>query len=334
MIKKFIVILALGLISLIALWSYLLKQINSPVLLNQDQLVTIKAGTSVSSFSQTLVSKGWITNRFWIRNYVRLHPELTELKAGTYLVKAQTTQLALIKQIVQGEEHQFSITFVEGSTLKQWLAQLAEHPEISQTLKKQNDDELKRLFASKKLNLEGQFFPETYAFVKGTTDKEILKRAYKQMHMHLNELWEKRSSDLPYQSPYEALIMASIIEKETAQVSEYPIIASVFINRLAKKMRLQTDPTVIYGLGDRYQGDITRAHLKEKTLYNTYRIHGLPPTPIAMPGYLAIKAALNPESTPYLYFVAKGEGYHQFSTNLKDHNKAVRAYLRSQKVKK
>lgn len=334
MLKKLVVLFTLFVCFFAILWGAFDYQMNRPIALDESQLITIKPGTSISSFSRQLVNDQWIETRFWLRNYVRVHSELASLKAGTYLIPAEITVLGLLKQIVSGNEHQFKITFVEGTTLKEWFTQLTSHPHIKKTLTTDIERQLAEYLASNKKNLEGLFYPNTYAFTHNTADRVLLKQAYQRMQAHLDTLWSKRAENLPYKNKYEALIMASIIEKETAQVSEYPIVASVFVNRLRKKMRLQTDPTVIYGLGERYQGDITKAHLKEKTPYNTYRINGLPPTPIAMPGLGAIEAALNPDKTPYLYFVSNGNGYHQFSTNLADHNKAVRAYIKKQKGQK
>ena len=230
-----------------------------------------------------------------------------------------------------GKEHQFEITFVEGTTFKQWLSLLAAKPYIKHNLANMSASQIAKLLNIKQTNPEGLFFPDTYAYTAGTDELTLLRRAYKKMHNLLENMWQNRATDLPFNDPYQALIIASIIEKETSKVEEQPQIAAVFINRLSKKMRLQTDPTVIYGLGDSYNGDITRKHLKEKTPYNTYRIKGLPPTPIAMPGISALRASMHPAQSDYLYFVSEGNGYHVFSTTLKAHNEAVNRFLRYQK---
>jgi len=251
---------------------------------------------------------------------------MSQIKTGTFKIAADITLKELLQLLVLGKEHQFTITFVEGSTFKQWLEQLAEQPQLTHQLSGKSIKQIAQLFDINQTNPEGWFFPDTYAFTKGTSDLTILMWAHIEMQKHLNILWQQRAESLPYKSQYQALIMASIIEKETSVVDEMTVISSVFVNRLRKKMRLQTDPTVIYGLGDRYQGDIKRVHLKEKTAYNTYRINGLPPTPIAMPGILALQAVLNPEATDFLYFVSMGNGKHIFTSNLKDHNAAVAKY--------
>ena len=298
---------------------------NQPINLDTATLVTVEGGTSLSSFSQELVDKQWIKNRFWLRSYARLYPDKSQIKSGTFNIPAHISLKGLIEQLAKGKEHQFSITFVEGSTFKQWIALLEQQSNL--TDHNLSVEKISALLDIKPLNNpEGWFFPETYAYTKGTSSLTILQRAHNEMKSTLDSLWESRAQNLPYKNAYQALIMASIIEKETSVVDEMPLISSVFVNRLRKKMRLQTDPTVIYGLGDRYQGDIKKIHLREKTPYNTYRINGLPPTPIAMPGKLALKAALNPDTTDYLYFVSMGNGAHVFSTNLVDHNKAVVKY--------
>lgn len=332
MIKKLIIVTFLAFIFIvITCFAILNKQLSKELTLNKTSFITITKGSTISSFSALLVKKGWINNRFWLRNYGRLNPDKASIKVGTYQVVLGTTVYELLAQVVVGKEHQFSITFIEGTTFKQWLALLTTQKQIKQTINGKNIAEIVNVLAINHDNPEGLFFPDTYAFTAGTTDIALLKRAYKQMQNHLQALWQKRDVNLPYQSPYQALIMASIIEKETSYLPEQPFIASVFINRLTKKMRLQTDPTVIYGLGEKYQGDITRAHLREKTPYNTYRINGLPPTPIAMAGLSSLNAALNPASSRYLYFVSQGNGQHVFSQTLTEHNIAVKSYLNNQK---
>ena len=306
---------------------YLLEQqMNQPIDLQVPTIVTVKPGISLSSFSMELVNKGWIANRFWLRTYTRLYPDKSKIKTGTFKFRAHITLKELVQQLVLGKEHQFTITFVEGSTFKQWLKQLEKHPQLTHQLSGLSIPTIAQNFDINQINPEGWFFPETYAFTQGTSDLAILKRAHHEMRNKLEGLWQDRAKNLPYENAYQALIMASIIEKETSVVAEMPVISSVFVNRLRKKMRLQTDPTVIYGLGERYQGNITKVHLKEKTAYNTYRINGLPPTPIAMPGILALRAVLKPNITEFLYFVSMGNGKHIFTSNLKDHNAAVVKY--------
>lgn len=310
------------------------KKMNQPLSIPATQMLTIKQGTSLASISKELVKKGWLEDRFWLRAYARLKPNKTVIKVGTYQVLANSSLQSLLTLITSGKEHQFKLTIVEGSTFKQLIKQLENEPRLTHTLKSHSTDEIGNILGIEQSNPEGWFYPETYAFTDGDKDIDLLKRAHQTMKEALAKLWQERAIGLPYETPYQALIMASIIEKETSYIPEQTLIASVFINRLAKNMRLQTDPTVIYGLGDRYQGDITRAHLREKTAYNTYRINGLPPTPIAMPGLSAISAALNPDSSDYYYFVSQGNGKHVFSQTLAEHNIAVKNYLATQRKNK
>jgi len=314
-----------------SLVTYTFYQAKQPLDISSTQLITIKDGTSFGRFSKQLIKEGWLETRFWLRNYVRLKPELARIKAGTFQVSKNSSIESLLTQLVAGKEHQFSITFIEGTTFKEWIVQLNGLDNIIHTIEEQTVAEIAAELNISRENPEGLFYPETYAFTAGTTDIELLKRARDKMSVELSLAWGNRAEPLPYDDKYQALIMASIIEKESGKNAEHDIISSVFVNRLNIKMRLQTDPTIIYGLGDRYKGDIKRKHKREKTAYNTYRINGLPPTPIAMPGKSAIHAALNPLATDYFYFVSNGNGQHIFSTNLKDHNKAVVKYQLNQK---
>ena len=327
------VCISIFIVFIIAFFLLLEKQMNQPLPIEKNQLLSITPGSSVASFSKALVNKGWIENRFWLRAYARLQPEKATIKVGTYRVLANTSLQSLLALVTSGKEHQFRLTIVEGSTFKQLIVQLQNQPHLKHSLGSLSVEQLSAQLKIKQSNPEGWFFPETYAFTQGTEDLNVLKRAHVTMQTALAKLWQERDVGLPYETPYQALIMASIIEKETSYIPEQPLIASVFINRLAINMRLQTDPTIIYGLGERYQGDITRAHKREKTAYNTYRINGLPPTPIAMPGLSAIEAALNPAISDYYYFVSDANGKHVFSQTLAEHNMAVREFLAKQKNK-
>ncbi|NQZ23789.1 MAG: endolytic transglycosylase MltG [Colwellia sp.] len=333
MIKKLILFIIIALIAIsISLFSYTQYQIKQPLNIAKTQLFTINEGTSFHRFSKVLIDNAWLESRFWLRNFIRLNPKLANIKAGTYQIEKNTTLLSLLEQLVEGKEHQFSVTFIEGSTFQEWLALLKNTDNLVHHLNKNSIAEISVKLAINHKNPEGLFYPDTYAFTANTSDIDILKRAQQKMSFELDIIWQNRHQNLPYKNKYQALIMASIIEKESGRHAEHGIISSVFINRLHKKMRLQTDPTVIYGLGERYKGDITYRHLREKTVYNTYRINGLPPTPIAMAGKSALHAALNPLTTDYLYFVSNGAGKHIFSTNLKDHNAAVSKYQLSRKT--
>jgi len=332
-IKKLILFIIIALIAIsISLLTYTNYQMKQPLNISKTQLFTVNDGTSFHGFTKMLTNNAWLESRFWLRNYVRLNPELANIKAGTYQIEKNITLLSLLEQLVAGKEHQFSVTFIEGSTFKEWLVLLNNTDNLVHHLTKNSVAEIAEKLAINHKNPEGLFYPDTYAFTANTSDIDILKRAQKKMSRELTNAWQNKHENLPYKNKYQALIMASIIEKESGRLAEHGIISSVFINRLNKKMRLQTDPTVIYGLGERYKGDITYRHLREKTAYNTYRINGLPPTPIAMAGKSALHAALNPLATNYLYFVSNGEGKHIFSTNLKDHNAAVSKYQLSRKT--
>lgn len=258
----------------------------------------------------------------------RITGKAARLKAGHYELKPGTTPLALIDQLVRGEFAQESIAIIEGWTFKQMRQAIAAHPALKHDTAGLSDKELIARIAPDYNAPEGLFFPDTYLFAKGSSELQIYKQAHAVMMKRLNEAWEKRVPSLPYKSPYEALIMASIIEKETGDRSERNMIASVFVNRLRQGMLLQTDPTVIYGMGEKFKGNIRKRDLETDTPYNTYTRAGLPPTPIALPGAESIAAALNPAKSDALYFVSRGNGTSEFSNNLADHNRAVNKYQR------
>jgi UPF0755 protein len=250
----------------------------------------------------------------------------TRVRAGEYQIETGMTADDLLEKFTQGSAIQYSLTVIEGWSFRQMLAAIAEDPVIEHTLEGKNNQEIMALIGHPELHPEGMFFPDTYRFPKGTSDIDFLQRAFQVMQNHLTREWNQRDSDLPLKSSYEALILASIIEKETGAGFERPLISGVFIRRLQKNMRLQTDPTIIYGLGEGFDGNIRFRDLKKDTPYNTYLHAGLTPTPIALPGLEAIRAALHPAKTDALYFVSKGDGTHHFSATLDEHNTAVRRY--------
>jgi UPF0755 protein len=333
-IRKIIIIITLVLLATTGSLIYQLDvALKAPLAIEKNSFLTVKPGSTVSSFAKKLEHNKWVTSSIWLKNYGRLFPQKVNIKTGTYLVTKGTTLSQLIAQVVGGKEHQFSVTFIEGTRFQDALVILAKHPYIQQSLKGKPIYEIAKKLGINSANPEGWLFPDTYAFTANTPDIVLLQRAHKNMQTQLNNLWSSRAENLPYKTAYEALIMASIIEKETSYIAEQPLISSVFVNRLRKKMRLQTDPTIIYGLGERYKGDITYAHKREKTAYNTYRINGLPPTPIAMAGLSALRATLKPATSDYFYFVSGGNGKHVFSRTLAEHNAAVRNYLKIEKLK-
>lgn len=267
------------------------------------------------------------TSPWAVRLWLRGHPELVAIKSGTYEIKEGAPLKDTLSLFASGKEFHFSLTFVEGSRFEDWQKQLSSAPYLERLTVEQSEADLAQELGIENGKLEGWFLPETYAYTTHASDLSLLRRAHQDMETFLQQSWEKRQASLPYKTPYEALIMASIIEKETGQPDERAQIAAVFVNRLRLGMKLQTDPTVIYGVKDRYDGNIRRSDLTDKNPYNTYVIDGLPPTPIAMPGKASIEAALNPLASDYLYFVAKGGGAHYFSKTLDEHNRAVREFI-------
>ncbi|MEW7858582.1 endolytic transglycosylase MltG [Pseudomonas chlororaphis] len=300
--------------------------LEQPLNLTQEQLLDVPAGSTPGGTFNRMEANGVLKDAFWLRLYWRFNMEGQPLHSGEYRMTPGMTAHGLIGVWQRGEVVQYSLTLVEGWTFRQVRAALAKHDKLEQTLNGLSDSEVMEKLGHGGVFPEGRFFPDTYRFVRGMTDAELLEKAYNRLDEVLAKEWNKRSADVPYTEPYQALIMASLVEKETGVPQERGQIAGVFVRRMQVGMLLQTDPTVIYGLGERYNGKLTRALLKEATPYNTYVISGLPPTPIAMVGREAIHAALNPVPGSSLYFVARGDGSHVFSDDLEAHNNAVREF--------
>lgn len=293
---------------------------------SQPVHIVVEPGMSLTRLSLLLAEQKIISKpKLWTL-YARLAPQKGHIKTGEYLVSPDSSPLALLNQFTSGDVIQYQITFIEGWNFKQMLNELGLAKKLKHELQDLTHDEIMARLNQPGKHPEGLFFPDSYHYVYGTTDLEILARASKNLDVTLQKEWQNRQPDLPYETAYEALIMASIIEKETGAAEEREEIAGVFIRRLKKGMRLQTDPTVIYGLGEKYQGNLTRKHLKQPSRYNTYLNKGLPPTPIAMVGRAAIHAALHPKAGTSLYFVAKGDGSHFFSDTLDEHINAVQKF--------
>ncbi|MDO5054706.1 MAG: endolytic transglycosylase MltG [Pasteurella oralis] len=316
---------------------YQLEQFaNQPVQVEQDQLLSVQRGTTGQKLAQLLEQEKLLADASLLPYLLKLNPQLNKIKAGTYALNDVKTVKDLLHVLNVGKEAQLSIQFIEGDTFKTWRKTLEKTPHLVQTLANKSDDEIFGLldipdFAKaiyEWRNLDGWLYPDTYRYTPNSTDLALLKRAADRMKKALDQAWQQRDKDLPLDNPYEMLILASIVEKETAIAAERGKVASVFINRLNKKMRLQTDPTVIYGMGENYDGNIRKKDLETLTAYNTYLIDGLPPTPIAMPSESALMAVAKPEKTDFLYFVADGTGGHKFSRTLAEHNRAVQEYLR------
>lgn len=285
----------------------------------------LESGRSLSHLSRDLESQNVLTHARWLNWYARYYQK-EKIHPGEYLLESGITPLGLLDKLNRGDIVLHQITFLEGWNFKQIMAVLNQEPNIKHLLADKSDTDILQILNLPIDHPEGWFFPDTYRFSRGTSDVEVLTQAYNSMRKTLSELWEGKAENLPYKSDYEALIMASIIEKETGTASERNQIAGVFVRRLQLGMRLQTDPTVIYGMGDIYKGKIGRDHLITPTRYNTYVIDGLPPTPIAIPGKASLYAALHPDEGKALYFVAKGDGTSVFSETLAEHQRAVARY--------
>lgn len=303
--------------------------LDSPLEFTESQRVfVVEKGWSSKRVAAELEKKGILDKPYWFYLYARMSEKGSQIKSGEYNVEGSPTIPELIDLFVDGQTVQYVGNIIEGSSFKQLRAHLGSNTDLIQTMTSMSDQEIMSALGMEGQHPEGLFFSDTYQFPAKTSDIEFLKRANGLLNSVLQEEWEQRNKDIPIKTPYEALILASIVEKETAAPEERPLIAGVFMSRLKKNMRLQTDPTVIYGMGDRYDGNIRRSDLTTDTPYNTYTRAGLPPTPISMVGREAIHAVMHPEETKALYFVARhdGSGTHQFSENIEQHNAAVRKY--------
>jgi UPF0755 protein len=291
----------------------------------------VKPGSSLRSAAQQMEQAGVLRDSAGFVLMARLLGEAGNIKAGNYEIQAPVTPYRLLQKVTAGEVAQASVTFVEGWTFKQIRKALDEHPSITHRTSELSDTDILERLGMAEASPEGLFFPDTYHFGIGNSDLTILRHAYRLMQSHLNAQWEKRSPEVPLASPYQALILASIVEKETGRAEDRPLVAAVFVNRLRKGMLLQADPTVIYGLGDSFDGNLRKRDLVTDTPYNTYTRSGLPPTPIAMPGLASLAVTLNPPDSNALYFVARGDGTSYFSRTLGEHERAVTKYQKSGK---
>ena len=338
--KKIFVFLLILLFILggVGFWFYqkLVTFVDTPVNVSQNQLLTIDRGTTSSKLATLFEQEKILDNADLLPWLLKLQPQLNKVKAGTYSLTGVKTLQDLLDMINSGKEAQFSVQFVEGKTFKEWRKNLENAPHLKQTLQGKSDKEIMTLLdipaVTKAVyewnNMDGWLYPDTYNYTPNSTDLELLKRSTTRLQKALDKAWSERDENLPLADPYQMLILASIVEKETGIAEERPQVASVFINRLKANMKLQTDPTVIYGMGESYTGNIRKKDLETMTPYNTYMIEGLPPTPIAMVSESALQAVAHPAKTDFYYFVADGSGGHKFTRNLNEHNKAVQEYLR------
>jgi UPF0755 protein len=307
--------------------------LQTPVNVGPDGIIyEISPGSSINKVSQQLYEEGVIPYPQWFVWLAQAKDQDESLKAGEYEILPGTLPEQLLEQFVKGKVKQYGLRLGEGWTIHDVLAAVAAHPGLKHTLRSYQPAHIARQLGMNTAHPEGWFFPDTYHFPKNTTDVAFLQRAYKKMREELAHEWANREPNLPYKSPYEALIMASIIERETGLSAEHQRVGGVYVRRLKIGMRLQADPTVIYGLGDDYVKPLTRTNLKTHTPYNTYMVKGLPPTPIALPGLAALRAAMHPAPGDSIYFVATGDGGHYFSATLPEHNAAVARYREWQRL--
>ena len=315
-------------VCVVALWLGW-KWVDRPLTLAAPTVeLSIESGTTPRGVAQAWVDAGVQTSPDFLFAWFRWSGEARRIRAGSYEVETGVTPRSLLAKMVQGDETLEQVRFIEGWTLRQLRAALAQAPHLKPTTAGMSETELMAALGAPGQAAEGRFFPDTYRYSRGVSDLTVLKRAHRSMQQRLDEAWAQRAPDSPLRSADEALILASIIEKETGLASERGLVASVFVNRLRIGMMLQTDPTVIYGMGESFDGNLRKRDLQTDTPFNTYTRAGLPPTPISLPGMASLRAAVRPETSRALYFVARGDGSSVFSENLADHNRAVNKYQR------
>ena len=306
--------------------------LNRPLALSAESLeVSIEPGTAPREIAQAWVNAGVQASPLWLYEWFRWSGQSRKIRAGSYEIGRGVTPIMLLNKMVRGDETLAVVRLIEGWTFRQFRAELAKADSLKPTTANMSDEQIMQAIGAPDVAAEGHFHPDTYAYSKGSSDLAVLKRAYRVMQTKLDAAWAERAPDSPLKSPADALVLASIVEKETGVGADRGRVAGVFANRLRIGMPLQTDPTVIYGLGTAFDGNLRKRDLLADTPFNTYTRAGLPPTPIAMPGKAALLAAVHPESTKALYFVARGDGSSEFSDTLADHNRAVNRYQRRTK---
>ena len=333
LVKLFLVLALFALLSLAAAVWYLDNTWDKPMG-SVEQIYSIEPGSSIRKVSRQLNEKNLMPDAYSFALLGIYEKRATQIKVGDYKLNANMTPREMLDKFVSGDVITYKVSLVEGLTFKQFRQTLAKVADLEKITTNWSDEEIMTALKSEYSHPEGQFYPDTYVFRATDTDLDVLRQAYARMQTELEKIWTNRDPNTPLKNKFEALILASIIEKETGQASERPTIGGVFTNRLNKGMLLQTDPTIIYGLGDEFDGNLRKKHLKDAlNLYNTYVHAGLPPTPIAMPGGKSLLAAVNPEQTDFYYFVARGDGSHEFSPTYKAHQRAVNEYQLKRKSK-
>lgn len=332
MLKLFFKLLVLGILLLLLAGGAFYWLVSSPIKLKSERVdFHIAPGSSMRAAAREIAAAGVTIDPWVLVILSRILRVESSIKAGSYEIGPGLTPFDLLNKLTRGDVTQTEIAFIEGWSLRQMRNRLDAHPDVRHDSQSLSDAQIMQRIGAEEFAAEGQFFPDTYLFARQSSDLDILARAYRAMQAHLAREWAVRAAGLPYRDAYQALIMASIVEKETGRDQDRPMVAAVFVNRLRLGMLLQTDPSVIYGIGEKFDGNLRKRDLQTDTPYNTYTRVGLPPTPIAMPGLASLQAALHPASSPALYFVARKDGSSQFSRTLEEHNQAVNRYQRDAK---